>query len=91
VRELFEEMGVSGVELTEVGYHYKEDSVEPKGWKAFNRLYIGKHDGEVHPHSQEVAEVKWLLPTEIETWMDDKPEEFTKGCIRTFKLVRKLL
>lgn len=90
-RETQEEIGVVGLELTEVGYYYKEDSVESKGWKGFQRVYIADYDGDVVPNPVEISEIRWIQPDELDVWIARKPEEFTKGCVRTFNMIRKLL
>ncbi len=91
IREMKEELGVTGVELTEVAYFYKEDTVDPIGWKGFQRIYIGKYHGEINPDPVEVAETKWIHPKELDTWIAEEPEKFSKSCIRSYGLVRMLL
>ncbi len=84
-RELKEEVGVEGVPLTEIGYYYKEETDEARGKKRFNRVYRGVYDGEVHPDLDEVSEVRWIPAEELEKWMNERPQEFTEGCMLAYR------
>jgi isopentenyl-diphosphate delta-isomerase type 1 len=90
IRELKEELGVTNLSLTEIGYYYQEEDGEQVR-KRFNRIYVGKYDGEVTPNPEEVSEVKWISKTELNDLTEKRPEEFTQGCLRTLKFVWKLL
>lgn len=49
----------------------------------FTRLYLGTSDDEIHPDPTEIADVRWLLPEDIETEMAAMPELFSPA----FRLV----
>jgi 16S rRNA (adenine1518-N6/adenine1519-N6)-dimethyltransferase len=92
IRELQEEVGVTGVSLTEIGYYYSEEFAEMHGRKSFARVYTGKYDGEVVPNPAEVAQTRWVSKSEIDAWIEDDPKgELGSGFIRAYKFVRKLL
>ena len=87
-RELKEEVGAEGVELKEIAKYFQEETDERRR-RRFNTLYTGVYDGTVIPDGDEVSDVKWISPTELESWMKERPEEFTQGSIRSFDELRK--
>ncbi len=89
-RELAEEIGVEDMPLIEIGYFYS-DGISHGGAKQFTRIYKGIYDGDVHPNTEEVWEVKWVSKSEIEELVTEHAAEFTSGGLHTIKLVRKLL
>ena len=90
IRELLEEMGISGVRLKETAKFYTEETDEQKTKKRFNAVFTGVYDGSVKIDNDEVSDSKWLLPEELERQMNEKPEMFTQGFIESFKVYRKL-
>ena len=89
-RELEEEIGVRGIELEEIKKFYTDEIDEAKIKKRFNMLYSAIYDGEVRFNKEEVSEVKWIKPLELEGWMEEQPEKFTHGFIKSFKLIRQI-
>lgn len=90
-RELEEEVGVKDVELVEKGKFFTDETDETgKIKKRFSMLYTGKYDGEVKPSPKEVSKIQWIDPKELNTWMDEKPNEFTAGFIKNFKHLQSL-
>lgn len=83
-RELKEELGIEGVELKEVGRFYREETDETQIKKRFNIVYSAPYDGEINFDKEEVSEVRWIAPNELQKWMDEHPDDFTQGCIRSF-------
>src|SRR3989338_6631681 len=72
-RELEEEVGVKGIELTEKGKFFTDEKDQPgKIVKRFNMLYTATYDGEVKPSPEVVSEVRWIDPKELSKWMEER-------------------
>lgn len=86
-RELKEELGIEEVELKEIGKFY-QDEIDPDGKmkKRFNMLYEGKHDGEINFNEDEVSEIRWIGLEELRRWMEENPEDFTRGFIESLNM-----
>src|SRR3989338_1117236 len=77
-RELEEEVGVKNIELIEKGKFFTDETDETgKIKKRFSMLYTGNYDGEVKPSPREVSKIRWIDPKELNTWMEERPIEFT--------------
>lgn len=81
-REMLEEVGLSGIELKEIGYFHKYRKVE---WRHLNRFYkIFKATVPADTHFQldteEVMEVKWFTVTEAKSLIEDE-DKVTGGLI----------
>lgn len=67
-RELAEEIGLTDVDLMEVGYYYSE-TVTPTGHilNRFTKVYktVVDHDTEFTPQLEEVSEITWMNRQEI--------------------------
>jgi isopentenyl-diphosphate delta-isomerase len=89
-RELKEEIGVESP-LTEKGKYFQDENDEPgKQKKRFNMLYTTIYDGEVSIDPREVQETRWVQPEALEVWMQEHPEEFTKGHMEAFRKIRAM-
>lgn len=86
-RELAEELGVRGLRLSLFAkYYYEEPHQEFGLLKAFSSLYLTRYDGQpITPDPHEVMDGKWVTQTELETWMQEKPEDFADGFRRAYK------
>ncbi len=85
-RELIEEMGVENIEFVEEGKLFTDEKDESeKTKKRFNMLYTCTYDGAIQPNAEEVSEVRWINPNELDMWMNERPQDFTAGFIRNFK------
>jgi isopentenyldiphosphate isomerase len=84
-REANEEIGLKDVPLTEIGKFYTEEVDENKVKKRFNMLYVATYDGDLVKDNDEVSEIKWIKPSELTAWMDERPDDFTEGFIQTHK------
>jgi len=85
-REMKEEIGVEGVPLIEAGSFYREEQTKKgESLKRFNKIYTGVYDDAVSPDLDEVSKVRWISPKELEKWMDERPADFTEGCMRAFR------
>ena len=88
-RELEEEVGITGVELTEVGRFYQDKIADDgKIKKRFNVLYKAEYNGDVNFDENEVSEVRWIKLDELENWMNDQPRDFTQGFIESYELYK---
>ena len=82
-REMKEEIGVTGVELTEVKKIYMEER-EEHGRKRFTTLYTGNYDGDVRPDPSEVSQVKWFSPEALKRKIELRPKDFSEGSRRCY-------
>jgi isopentenyldiphosphate isomerase len=82
-REMKEEIGIENVPLREVKKYYSEGG-DVSIIKRFNMLYTGVYDGEVMPNPEEISEVKWINPADLEAWIERSPNDFTNGCINAY-------
>ena len=86
-RELAEEMGVHNVELTETARYYTEEpelgSINTPR-KRFNMLYRAVYDGAVTPDEREVAEARWIDLPALRQWLQECPDDFTRGFRTSF-------
>ena len=78
IRELEEELGIADCNLVEIGKFYTETRDGDETVKRFNMIYAGRYDGEVHFDEHEVSTVKWIQTDELESWMKEEPEAFTR-------------
>lgn len=79
VREMKEELDISGVDLTELKKIYTEEKDAHKLKKRFTTLYTGRYEGEVHLDPNEVSQVRWTSPEAFRAEMTEHPELFSDG------------
>jgi isopentenyldiphosphate isomerase len=87
-RETEEEVGVKNIELVELGKYYTEETDEAKPKKRFNTLYTAEYNGETFFSKEEVSEIRWVVLAELETWMKNKPDDFTEGFRKCYEYYR---
>lgn len=85
-RELAEEMGIEGIELSEVATFYSEEKDEDKTKKRFNKIFTGIYDGEVNIDNDEVADFQWVSIDGLSERMSQSPDDFPEGFIEAFKI-----
>ena len=87
LRELEEEIGVMGFDLTEVKYFYSE-IISPKGQKMnrFTKIYsvIIPREYSFVCQESEVSEVKWVTVTQLKKLVDDD-SPITDGLKQTYE------
>lgn len=86
VRELEEEMGISGVVPEEIA---RVAACEETGWEHV-RLYRCRYDGAVKFPCSEVENAQWFPPREIEAWIRSQPEDFASGFLKCWDSVVEL-
>ena len=77
VRELKEELGVSGCGLQKIADF---DAGENNGWE-FISLYEGRYSGKVRFPAAEVDSVQWFTPEQIQAWVERRPQDFSPAFI----------
>lgn len=86
LREMEEEIGISGLDLEFVGKYYFE-AVDATGKvRKWNHLYKAEIDftpDQLNP--EEVSEVRWFNLKDIKAMISEKPEDFTDGVIEVIK------
>lgn len=85
VRELTEELNIAQHDSTELSLIAKHGPCEQTG-QEFIAIYRLEWDGEPHGPPEEIADLRWISPTELDTWLTREPAAFATS----FKLVWKL-
>jgi len=82
LRELAEEIGVTGVSLRKIDY-IKYDKTDEDGriFRRFAVTYVGQigHDYAFKLETKEVAEIRWFTLDEVETLVCTSPNAVTSG------------
>ncbi|MGC4017180.1 MAG: 16S rRNA (adenine(1518)-N(6)/adenine(1519)-N(6))-dimethyltransferase RsmA [Luteolibacter sp.] len=86
VRELEEEMGITGVEPEEIA---RIRPCEATGWEHV-RLYRCRYDGALHFPCAEIEAAQWFSPREVQAWIDSRPADFASGFLACWNAVVKL-
>lgn len=84
-RELEEELGISGVELKEIGYFHPEDV----DTACFSKLYKIVFDGKLNYDHDGIAEVFYLTEKEIAAMLLAEPEKFKRDYMELFNWMIK--
>ena len=82
VRELREEIGLSGVKLE---WLFKIDACAETGWE-FCRVYRCQSEGPFQLHPEEIETGGWFAPEKVSSWIAERPQDFASA----FRLVWKL-
>lgn len=88
-RELAEEVGIDGVELTEIGRSYKDSPINGRTQRRFLRFYKATvpNGTQTTIDQQEVSDVQWLSLGEVRQLLEAHPEEIADGLIEYLKLM----
>ncbi len=88
LRELEEEIGLSGVKLKEIGYYYKHTFYQGKDLKRFNKVYKGNilRQAEFVLQQSEVSEVGWFTKHEFSDLVTKNPDSLTEPLHEIFNL-----
>ncbi|HWB34128.1 MAG TPA: NUDIX domain-containing protein [Candidatus Paceibacterota bacterium] len=89
-RELKEELGLSGVALQEVKKIRTQHNGIPEIF-IHHMIYKGISDGPFLLDKEEVAEIKWVAPTDLHAWVEKDPEAFTPGFLATYKELQSVV
>lgn len=78
VRELHEELGISGVMLREIAYYRSGHELESKKLNRWVKIYAVKipSDTEFNIDYKELSEVRWFTIAEIRQQLKLNPDEF---------------
>lgn len=89
VRELAEELGIA-IDPSKLTWVDKLPPDESNGFE-FTSLYYTCSDQPLILNPEEIDDGRWLLPAELDTWIDREPSQFTGGfrviwpIVRTFR------
>lgn len=86
IRELEEEMGVTGVAPDEIG---RIGPCAATGWEHV-RLFMVRWDGTPRFPCAEVEAALWMQPEELGKWIAARPEDFASGFLECWKLAKGL-
>lgn len=86
LRELYEEVGITGYELTEIDKSFRSPGV-------FNGVYklVVPDDIELDIDVQEVAEISWLTCSQLDELLQTEPNTFTLAFADTWNMFRDKL
>ena len=79
-REMFEELGIAAA----VTALRKFDAC-PETSHEFTMLYTASSDDPIVPDAQEMTDIRWMMPTEIEEWTRRAPEDFSPAFLLLFR------
>jgi isopentenyl-diphosphate delta-isomerase len=79
-RELFEELGIENPELVEAAYYRTNSMFEWRKLNRFNQVYVAivPEETEFIINPEEVTEVKWFTPAELEDLIKNHPNEIVE-------------
>lgn len=84
-REMFEELGIKAA----VSPIRKFDAC-PETSHEFTMLYTANSDDSILPDAQEMTEIRWMMPAEIQEWTQRTPEDFSPAFLLLFRAFRSL-
>ncbi len=84
-REMFEELGIEAA-VTSV----RKFDACPETSHEFTMLYTANSDDSILPDAQEMTDIRWMRPTEIEEWTQRAPEDFSPAFLLLFRAFRSL-
>lgn len=87
LRELKEEIGVSGVLLHPVRTFYFEEYENGVAKRAFHTVFIGMYKGPTVLDPEEVDSLKLVSVPDAISWLTTSPEEFAGGAVETLREV----
>jgi isopentenyl-diphosphate delta-isomerase type 1 len=73
VREMGEELGIVA---TEVPARLSRVLACEDTGREFVWVYSCRHDGPVRPKADEISEVVWRTPVEVDIWVRERPQDF---------------
>jgi 16S rRNA (adenine1518-N6/adenine1519-N6)-dimethyltransferase len=74
LREIEEEIGIQIAKpLKQIGYITASERTEQE----FIKLYTGVSEGPFQINEEEVSELRWVSPKQLEQWLQEDPEAFT--------------
>lgn len=82
VREISEELGLSTIPV--LNPLFKLTPTPETGWE-FVWVYRATHEGPFTPSPDEVAALQFFSPSEINRWIETKPEELTPSFLLIWK------
>ncbi len=88
VRELGEELGVFVTEAPE--RIARIEACEETG-REFVWVYLCRHDGAVVAHPDEIAELQWFSPSQLDAWTRDRPEDFAPSFLLVWRRCRSFV
>jgi 16S rRNA (adenine1518-N6/adenine1519-N6)-dimethyltransferase len=90
-REAQEELGLDHLELLRLGKYYTERENPGGKFKRFNMVYRAETSIQPTFDPEEVAQVRWVAPDQVDVWSRDHPEEFTKGFLRAYEFYKEAI
>ena len=84
IRELEEEMGITGVGVEEIG---RIAPSEATGWEHV-ALFLARWDGALRYPCSEVEAALWMRSEELDAWAAACPRDFASGFLACWKLAR---
>ncbi len=83
IRELEEEMGITGAEVEEIG---RIPPCAETGWE-FVRVFRTRYDGALKYPCAEIESAMWFPVAEVNAWIANRPSDFASGFLECWKLL----
>jgi isopentenyl-diphosphate delta-isomerase len=77
LRRLQEEMGIVCPLEFRFSFVYRTEFENGLTEHEFDHVFFGTGHFEARPDPNEVAESRWVTPSELDRWMEQRPEDFT--------------
>lgn len=87
VREMGEELGIALPAVPE--RVCRIEACEQTG-REFVWVYACRHDGPVRAKEDEISELVWRMPAEVDRWVSERPEEFAPSFLLVWARWRAL-
>jgi 16S rRNA (adenine1518-N6/adenine1519-N6)-dimethyltransferase len=85
IREVEEELGLTGVELTEIGYYRTDETWKGHRFNRFTRCYRGKIDQTPQKlEAGKVDDVRWFTVDDVRRLIKNHPDKVSDGLLQVF-------
>ncbi len=90
-REVEEELGITVNDLQKIDYRMTNEMHGTRAITRFQTVYKGviASDTKITIQESEVSEVQWIEPTKLDDWINDAPQDFTRGFAAFYQRFRE--
>ncbi|HUC90130.1 MAG TPA: NUDIX domain-containing protein [Patescibacteria group bacterium] len=90
LREAREEIGLELAGLKPLAKFYTDKVKDGDRVRRFNTVFIATTNQELHPDSNEVAEVRWFSRSELDGMVERSPQDFTTTFVAKYSELSRL-
>jgi isopentenyl-diphosphate delta-isomerase len=88
-RSLKDEMGITGVKLTNIGGFNYFAKYQGQCENEYCAVLVGNYDGEVTPNEEVVYEYKWQPESEFFTDVSKSPDKYTPWAVEAVNILSR--